>query len=89
MPAVKNPTNQSHGLPTYDSGLVMYPSGHARNTTADLDDILAHKATLMGAIAIDGDANPVIDAFRRIESLDTAALLTLMDFTIATRDSVD
>jgi 2-methylcitrate dehydratase len=74
---------------TYDSGLVMYPSGHARNTTADLDDILAHKATLMGAIAIDGDANPVIDAFRRIESLDTAALLTLMDFTIATRDSVD
>ena len=26
---------------SYDSGLIMYPSGHARNTTCDLEDILA------------------------------------------------
>ena len=67
----------------------MYPSGHARNTTAGLHDILAHKTSLMGAIAIDGDSAPVIDAFGGIESLDAPALLTLMDFAIATRDSVD
>ena len=32
----------------YCSGFVMYPSGHARNTTSDLSDILAHKNDLMG-----------------------------------------
>lgn len=37
---------------TVDSGLVMYPAGHARNTTADLDDILAHKFRMLGAIAL-------------------------------------
>merc|ERR1719436_933907 len=35
----------------YSSGLVMYPSGHARNTTADLKKILAHKNKLLGALA--------------------------------------
>merc|ERR1712151_634461 len=30
------------------SGLVMYPSGHARNATADLKQILAHKNRMLG-----------------------------------------
>jgi len=33
-----------------DSGLVMYPPGHARNTSADLRTILAHKNRLLGDI---------------------------------------
>ncbi|MCH2139069.1 MAG: MmgE/PrpD family protein [Phycisphaerales bacterium] len=74
---------------SFDSGLVMYPSGHARNTMANLEDILAHKASLMGAIAVDGDAAGVIDRFRGIGSLDVQAVRDLMDFAIATRDSVD
>ncbi len=37
----------------HDSGLVMYPAGHARNATADLRDILDHKFRLLGAIAVD------------------------------------
>lgn len=32
------------------SGLVMYPSGHARNTSADLKRILAHKYCMLGDI---------------------------------------
>merc|ERR1712207_68971 len=32
------------------SGMVMYPSGHARNTTADLRQILAHKNRMLGDI---------------------------------------
>jgi len=32
------------------SGLVMYPSGHARNTTADLKKILQHKNHMLGDI---------------------------------------
>lgn len=42
---------------THDSGLVMFPAGHARNTTADLDEILSHKFRLLGRIAVkDPDA---------------------------------
>lgn len=37
----------------HDSGLVMYPAGHARNTTADLRGILDHKFRLLGALAVD------------------------------------
>merc|ERR1719355_220427 len=32
------------------SGLVMYPPGHARNTSADLRGILAHKNRMLGDI---------------------------------------
>ncbi|MGP1347644.1 MAG: MmgE/PrpD family protein [Phycisphaerales bacterium] len=40
------------GGKTHDSGLVMYPGGHARNTTADLDDILDHKFRLLAGLAV-------------------------------------
>ena len=36
-----------------DSKLVMFPSGHARNTAADLNGILAHKFQLLGRLALD------------------------------------
>ncbi len=36
----------------HDSGLVMYPAGHARNETADLEDILQHKFKMHGQIAL-------------------------------------
>ena len=52
-----------------DSGLVMYPSGHARNTTANLEDILRHKAALLGALAMD-DAGTIIDRCNGIDPLD-------------------
>lgn len=39
----------------HDSGLVMYPGGHARNTTANLKDILNHKFTLLAALATSND----------------------------------
>jgi len=35
-----------------DSGLIMYPSGHARNTTSDLEDILKHKFMLLAALSV-------------------------------------
>ena len=35
-----------------DSGFVMYPGGHARNTTADLGSILEHKWNLLGTLAL-------------------------------------
>ncbi len=36
----------------HDSGLVMYPAGHARNTSANLSDILRHKFALLGSLAV-------------------------------------
>jgi 2-methylcitrate dehydratase len=68
----------------FDSGLVMYPAGHARNATADLKGILAKKAKNLGALASD-DPQPVIDRFNRIASLSAAELASLHDFTIANR----
>merc|ERR1719190_346999 len=43
------------------SGLVMYPSGHARNTTADLKQILAYKNRLLGDIVFQNRAE--VDSF--------------------------
>jgi 2-methylcitrate dehydratase len=73
---------------TLDSGLVMYPSGHARNTTADLEDILAAKSRLLGDLAMD-DASIVITRCDGIASLDAAALATIWDFTIRTGEAID
>jgi len=43
------------------SGMVMYPSGHARNTTADLKAILAHKNRMLGDIVFPDRAT--VDAY--------------------------
>lgn len=37
---------------THDSRLVMYPAGHARNTSADLRGILGHKFRLLGGLGV-------------------------------------
>jgi 2-methylcitrate dehydratase len=68
----------------YDSGLVMYPAGHARNTTADLKGILAKKADNLGKLASD-NPQPIIDRFNRLGALSSAELASLYDFAIANR----
>lgn len=73
---------------SFDSGLVMYPSGHARNTTADLDDILAHKARLLGEIAL-ADPRAVIDRCNGIGSLPASALPGIWEFAILERPALE
>jgi 2-methylcitrate dehydratase len=68
----------------FDSGLVMYPSGHARNTTADLEGILGEKMRRMGAIAL-AEPGPVVDRFRNIGSLDVSALTQVHTFDLLDR----
>lgn len=63
------------GGKTYASGLVMYPAGHARNTTADLRDILRHKFGLLGALCVPDD-EPVDNLIQRFESIE---VMTPMD----------
>jgi 2-methylcitrate dehydratase len=66
---------------TLDSGLVMYPAGHARNTTNDLEGILSVKFDHLGKLALD-DPQPVIDRLNGIEALSTDELRSLYDFKI-------
>ncbi len=65
----------------HDSGLVMYPAGHARNTTADLDDILATKFLRLGEIAL-GHAQPMIDRLNNIGDASSEALKSIFECSI-------
>ena len=69
----------------HDSGLVMYPGGHARNTTADLEDILNHKFSLLGSLASD-DHGPIVDRFRNLAGASAEQLRSLHDFSLSMRD---
>lgn len=71
----------------YDSGMVMYPAGHARNRTADVSDILDHKFRLLGGLAIDkaADLSALLQRLRSLDALSAADLSALHDFPIAER----
>jgi 2-methylcitrate dehydratase len=69
---------------TFDSGLVMYPAGHARNTTADLKDILAHKFQLLGALAAD-DPDAIIRQVSSVEKKSARDIAAMYNFQIKHR----
>ena len=70
-----------------DSGLVMYPGGHARNTTADLKGILKHKFGMLGSLGLpDGvDVSAYVDRLESIGDLKPHELASLFDVQIAHR----
>lgn len=69
---------------THDSGLVMYPSGHARNTTAHLQDILDAKFDMLGKLAI---KNPrgLTKRLNSIGAMSAKKLCSIYDFKIHDR----
>merc|ERR1712154_622386 len=64
------------------SGMVMYPSGHARNTSADLKKILQHKNRMLGDIVfsdrskVDGFVGRLVN----MKSASAAEVAQLYDF---------
>ena len=72
----------------YDSGLVMYPSGHARNTTADLQGILDNKFAVLGALAL-SDPNPIVERFAGVCGLSADELKSMNDFTLLDHGSFE
>merc|ERR1719384_2712158 len=64
------------------SGFVMFPSGHARNETADLKKILAHKNRMLGNIVFSNQ--DTVDAYVKklteIKSASAADVATICDF---------
>ena len=68
----------------FDSGLIMYPSGHARNISCDLEDILRAKFVMLGQIALD-DPSEIIDRCSNVGSLNVGEIATIWDVDIANR----
>ena len=69
------------GGTTSDSGLVMYPAGHARNTTHDLDALLANKWTKLGALA-SANPEPIIAKFENLAGKSAAEVASMHTFDI-------
>jgi 2-methylcitrate dehydratase len=71
-----------------DSGLVMYPAGHARNTAADLDALLANKWKRLGALAA-ANPEPIIAKFEKFAAKSAAEVASVHDFAIEVKGSFE
>lgn len=71
----------------FDSGFVMFPAGHARNSTADLSGILKHKFQMLGSLGVpDGtDVLPLVERLRSLAILTANDLKSIYTFPIADR----
>lgn len=71
----------------FESGLIMYPAGHARNSDANLTDILDAKFSLLGALALpDGaDVQAFVAKLKGLACMDAHELGTIYDFDLAHR----
>lgn len=72
------------GGASHDSGLVMYPAGHARNTTADLRGILDAKFRLLGKIAVRKPSR-LVDRLAEVGEASAKELRRLLDVDIIDR----
>ena len=80
------------GGKTFESGFVMFPSGHSRNTTANLSDILNYKNDLLGRLAISekDDLKEKLDLLNGIEKASNKDLQNMYGGKIKIRKhSVD
>jgi 2-methylcitrate dehydratase len=75
---------------THDSGLVMYPGGHARNTTANLSDILNHKFSMLAGLADPGPgAKALVNRYANVGSASTAQLADINNFHLTIHGKFD
>jgi len=67
---------------TISSGLVMFPSGHARNETADLKKILAYKNRMLGDIVFEsrGEVDTFVSKLMNLKSLSASEVASIYDF---------
>lgn len=73
----------------FDSGLVMFPAGHALNTSANLEDILSHKFNLLGNLSVSESPQQVIDNLENIEHLNAEELADLYSVHFDRREFAD
>ncbi len=73
---------------TIDSGMVMHPAGHARNRTANLEDILRNKFRTLGGLATD-DVEGLIARFSNVAKKSAKEIAGINDFRLEARGRVD
>lgn len=66
------------------SGLVMYPEGHARNESGNLDRLLAHKFRLLAGLGV-SDVDALYKRFTNLADKSAADIARLYDFEILER----
>jgi len=71
----------------YDSGLIMYPAGHARNTTADLKGILLNKFKTLGKLAVK-DIDGLLERYKNLSAQSASQVNGLynMDIVLSNDD---
>jgi 2-methylcitrate dehydratase len=63
---------------THDSGLVMYPAGHARNTTADLIGILKNKFRQLALLTVsEAQADRLLARLENLAAKSAAEILSV------------
>eukprot|EP00474_Spongospora_subterranea_P009179 CRZ09637.1 hypothetical protein [Spongospora subterranea] len=72
----------------HDSGLVMYPAGHARNTDADLTAILKNKFQVLGALAVH-DPSSLVENLSDLANKTPTEIAGLYDCELQLRDPID
>jgi len=66
-----------------DSKLVMFPSGHARNSTADLKGVLNHKFHLLGKLALnEQELEEKLQQLGNLENLSNKDIMRLYSCNI-------
>jgi 2-methylcitrate dehydratase len=79
-------TVHTHSGESYESGYVMFPPGHARNTTMDLEAILAAKNQMLGDLAVE-DVGKCVGALDSIADASAADMMEIYNHPFKTSDS--
>lgn len=69
------------GTQKLESGLVMYPEGHARNTSGNLERLLKHKFQLLASLGVD-QPDALYARFSDLRAKTPAEIADLYDFSI-------
>jgi 2-methylcitrate dehydratase len=64
-----------------DSGLVMYPPGHARNTAADLESLLTQKFHRLASLAV-ADCDALYSRFSSLTTKSAHDIISLYEFDV-------
>jgi 2-methylcitrate dehydratase len=65
-----------------ESGFIMFPSGHARNTTADLVGIMKHKHEMMAALTLGDKGKGFYDKVNALEKASTADMMEIYNYDV-------
>ncbi|MDA7951370.1 MAG: MmgE/PrpD family protein [Pirellulaceae bacterium] len=65
----------------FSSGLVMYPPGHARNESADLDDLLENKFVRLASLGVE-NVDDLSERFRSIREKSPQQIADLYSFPV-------